>query len=347
MYDIDFYYKGRRFITSTKTGNSKIAKQILGEIQGQIARGTFRLEKVAKKEIMLSAFIDKYLVEAATYKGVSTVALEKGYLQKLLATVGDRNLRSINQSNIDKWKKHIALSVKPATFNLERRTLHAIFNVAKKMSYIDNNPFTSVMRARTYERRLFLTEKELELLFNGIGDAQVNARRSKDRSMYRLFQLFVEFLLNTGLRRNEALNLRPQHVDLNRGVIYIERTKDKELRVVPLNSQSREILLSLGNQLFSNMTSNQVTHTFHRIAKDVGLKGFKLHSLRHTFASILVSRGVDLYTVSKILGHSDLKTTMVYAKLSVSQMQNAVDKLKLVSGSVVRELPEAQQSGTK
>jgi site-specific recombinase XerD len=58
-----------------------------------------------------------------------------------------------------------------------------------------------------------------------------------------------------------------------------------------------------------------------------GLKGFKLHSLRHTFATRLIELGVDVLTVSKILGHSDIKTTMVYAKTQFSVMQKAINKM--------------------
>ena len=57
------------------------------------------------------------------------------------------------------------------------------------------------------------------------------------------------------------------------------------------------------------------------------LVAFKLHSLRHTFATRLIELGVDVLTVSKILGHSDINTTMVYAKVQRQTMQNAVARL--------------------
>ena len=78
-----------------------------------------------------------------------------------------------------------------------------------------------------------------------------------------------------------------------------------------------------------------MTHKFAQAAKRAGLVGFKLHSLRHSFASKLIASGVDIYTVSKLLGHSDLKTTMIYAKMGVGTMQIAVDKL-----NTAYQLPE-------
>jgi site-specific recombinase XerD len=60
----------------------------------------------------------------------------------------------------------------------------------------------------------------------------------------------------------------------------------------------------------------------------VKLEGFKLHSLRHALATNLVSRGVDIYTVSRLLGHSDVKTTLIYAKANLATLERAVTKLE-------------------
>ena len=57
------------------------------------------------------------------------------------------------------------------------------------------------------------------------------------------------------------------------------------------------------------------------------MRGLKLHSLRHTFATNLVGQGVDIYTVSRLLGHSDIKTTLIYAKANIATLEQAVKKL--------------------
>ena len=79
--------------------------------------------------------------------------------------------------------------------------------------------------------------------------------------------------------------------------------------------------------MFSPLSKQTVTRQFAGFLKDAGLQGFKLHSLRHTFATALVEREVDVVTISKLLGHADVKTTMIYAKMQLSVMRSAVEKL--------------------
>ncbi|MFZ1081396.1 MAG: tyrosine-type recombinase/integrase [Candidatus Kryptoniota bacterium] len=85
---------------------------------------------------------------------------------------------------------------------------------------------------------------------------------------------------------------------------------------------------SLAEHLFSTLRGSYVTHMFAQICRKAKLTGFKLHSLRHTFATRLIDHGVDVLTVSKILGHSDIRTTMIYAKVRLETMRNAIKLLE-------------------
>jgi site-specific recombinase XerD len=68
---------------------------------------------------------------------------------------------------------------------------------------------------------------------------------------------------------------------------------------------------------------------FQKISRKAGLSG-NIHTLRHTYASHLVQNGVDLYTVSKLLGHTTIKTTQIYAHLAPHSLIAAIDRLPLV-----------------
>jgi len=78
-----------------------------------------------------------------------------------------------------------------------------------------------------------------------------------------------------------------------------------------------------GGKIRTKLRENMI-----QIAKQAGIEDLtKLHTLRHTFASHLVMQGVDLPTVKKLMGHSDIQTTMIYAHLAPDHLADAVDKL--------------------
>jgi integrase len=328
LYYIDFRFNGRRYVKSTKTSGLKVARNILKDIEGQIARGTFNLEQYEKKDVALGTFFKEYFEYAQTFKNARTIVNERNYCRKFLATVGDRNLRSIDIHLLDKWKTAPIKKVSATTFNIERRTLQGIFSIAVKWGYLDQNPFKQVEKIKTGERRLYLKDDELSRIMELIDKDILKARDKKQRNYNKKFKLLIEFLLNTGFRREEALKLTRKDIDLSKNIVILEKTKNKQLRMVPINNRAREILSQLDEELFSDLEKSSVTHKFMRYLTKAGLQGFKLHSLRHTFATRLISLGYDLYTVSLLLGHSDIRTSMRYAKAGVEVLRGAVERLE-------------------
>jgi len=160
-----------------------------------------------------------------------------------------------------------------------------------------------------------------------------------------IFIRFFILCLNTGMRKAELENLEWSDVDLERRKIRIHRKdiwqpKTGE-RDIPINQKLFDLLSNLKEKNEKVPQSNFVfpdkeggiTKTKYRlqlikIAKKANIENLtKLHSLRHTFASHLVMNGVDLPTVQKLMGHSDIQTTMIYAHLSADHLIEAVDKL--------------------
>src|ERR1051325_8415428 len=335
-YLIDFTVGGRRYQITTKTRKRKEANRIRAEIESKIARGTFNMEDYEKKNVTVGEFFDEYAQGSGSSKAQSTRSLEKIYFGGFRSFVGNnRMLRSIDNLIVDKWKNTFLIGHSGATFNLVLRMLKAAFNCAVRWKLVDVNPFHSTRFEKIQERRLFLTAEELGKIFNKIDEDIARTVHRKQKRFLLLFRLFVEFLLMTGLRRNEALGLRPEDVDTAQGVVYLNRTKPRKFRIVPLNARAQEILLQAGAyELFARLHYGDVTHKFKHYVDSVGLQsgGFKLHSLRHTFATMLVSRGVDLYQVSKLLGHADIKTTMIYGKATVEALRMSVERLDVSSG---------------
>ncbi|MEA1912488.1 MAG: site-specific integrase [candidate division WOR-3 bacterium] len=147
-------------------------------------------------------------------------------------------------------------------------------------------------------------------------------------------------MVYTGIRRNEARFLEWSDIDFENDVIRIFNkqdftTKNKEGRIIPTNKEVKKLLKKRKkkNGLIFPSPSNKPYHPnvwrkkIKHYAKKAGIENVTLHTLRHTFASWLVMEKVDITTISKLMGHSDIKTTMIYAHLAPDYMRKAVNKL--------------------
>ena len=148
--------------------------------------------------------------------------------------------------------------------------------------------------------------------------------------------VIVSFL--TGLRRGELFGLQWRDVDLAQGHIVVrgKTSKSKNTRFVPLCDEAIHVL-----QLWKKQTDSDgyvfksvdgkpftdVKKSWGAVLKEAGIKDFVWHDLRHDFGSKLAMSGVDLYTIMSLMGHKDIKTTMIYAHLSPSHKAKAVSSL--------------------
>lgn len=214
--------------------------------------------------------------------------------------------------------------MKPVTVNDERRVLSHIFNKAVDYEYLIRNPFKKIKKLKEQQRRLYLTAGEIDLVFRDLESQSTTARNESYRSGYRKFKLYCEVLLNTGMRRSELIDLRPENIDFENNMIRLEQTKGKKRREIPMTNRVREILRQLNPVLFGDLTRDQVTHKFMDCTKRIKLRGLKLHSLRHTFGTYMIAMGFDITVVMELLGHEDIKTTLIYAKADIGLLREAM-----------------------
>lgn len=145
-----------------------------------------------------------------------------------------------------------------------------------------------------------------------------------------------------GLRINEALSLKIYDVDLEKDVLHIKYTKNKEDRTVPINSRLKRILqdyLSNGridcrtDNFFSTYPKGQIcaqeiNKQLRKAVKKAEIeKNITAHSMRHSFASNLIINGVDVVTLRKLLGHRSIRTTSIYCHATLDELADAVDVL--------------------
>ena len=138
------------------------------------------------------------------------------------------------------------------------------------------------------------------------------------------------------MRQMELITLRWNQVNLKSKIVILDNqthiTKGKKVRMIPLNSKAVGALTNRNKKselVFTYkgkpMGQDFITHKFSEYVVKSGLNTkLNFHSLRHSFASWLVQAGVSIYEVSKLLGHSDIKTTQIYAHLRSDDLRRSV-----------------------
>jgi integrase len=222
--------------------------------------------------------------------------------------------------------------VAATTINIELRSLRAAMSTAARWELISKNPFEKLPLVSVPRKApAFLTVPDAERLLAAIKEPW--------------FRDIVIFAINTGMRRGELLALRWQDINFDMRIARITNradftTKSGEERIVSLNDAalavlSRRRLASKIDTVFTDDKGNpakwdSVSHKFKRVIRRAGLpEALHLHSLRHSFASLLVGSGTSLFTVSKLLGHSTTKTSEIYSHLLPHHMQKEVDKITI------------------
>jgi len=197
-----------------------------------------------------------------------------------------------------------------------------------KWGLTQSNPAAGVSPFPVQEGRIrYLSETEIPALLDAC---------EKQVTSPWLYPL-VALALNTGARQGELLQLRWEDLDLERGLIYFGRTKNRKLKTVPMNRAVREAIEWLskhryGDYLFMWPWGEEIGRTtiydaFKKACQTAKVAGFRFHDLRHTAASYLVMGGVDLATVKEILGHREIEMTLRYSHLAPAHKASAMDKL--------------------
>ena len=146
--------------------------------------------------------------------------------------------------------------------------------------------------------------------------------------------------LNTGLRRGELFNLHWADCNFHQKVLTVRGggAKSGKTRHIPLNQTAMEVLSAWHDQsnkreglVFIGRTGGKfdnVNKSWREVLREADIQEFRWHDLRHTFASWLVMKSVDLNTVRELLGHSELKMTLRYAHLAPEHKALAVETLE-------------------
>jgi site-specific recombinase XerD len=228
--------------------------------------------------------------------------------------------------------------VSQRTVNYELRALFTFFHWAIKRNHLFLNPATGVERFRLPKRAIpkFMTSEELKKFFGACDD--------DDR------RLFMSILL-TGMRKGEVEHLIWSDISFELGVVFIQekpqmnwKPKTDE-RLIPISPMLHEVLLvQYQNRrsdllVFANDHGNRDTHILERLKKicqKAGIRASTVHALRHSFGAHLRMAGASLADIGDLLGHADLATTQIYAKVQQEHLRSVISKLTPLAGTLGR-----------
>ena len=200
-----------------------------------------------------------------------------------------------------------------------------------KMDGIHSNPLKEIKN--------LVFDNKIERYLNS--DQTQELMKSIQESENEQLQYIVLFLIYTGARKREVLDAKWIDIDQERKSWRIPKTKSGKIRHVPLSAGALVMLDKLRLKLKLNgkpidqipIFANPKTglpyvsffYSWDKARTRAGLKEFRIHDLRHSFASCLVNAGRSLYEVQELLGHADIKTTSRYAHLSRERLNDAVN----------------------
>ena len=241
---------------------------------------------------------------------------------------GTRQLNTITAVDIDDYVKHLrAKKNSPGTINRKLAALSAMFTDAEERGGCNRRP-RLIRQPEPTHRIRYLSPDEEQLLASLM--IQWNQPAVLDA---------ITVLIDTGMRVGELLTLEVKDVDLKENIVSIWVNKGDLPRSVPMTLRVRDIIAgrcaASRGLVFYNLTRETLRYYWDRARSAMGLDDddqFVPHALRHTCATRLVQKGVSLFVVQKILGHSSIQVTEKYAHLSQRELKDAIN---ILQGTVI------------
>ncbi len=365
IYWISYQVDGKQKFESSRSRLKTDAVYLLSCRRKEIAEKTEPLLPNRKRYLLtFSGLAEKYLEYCRPQRDHKSKA---GRVASLVREFGTVKLLDFNLSLVETFQAKKRVELRPskkqggeerapmagASVNRLLATLKNMFTKAVEWDLVPEQILKNIRRVKltreTAGRLRFLTGEEGRSLINACGEG------IKD---------IVVFALNTGCRRGEILSLKWENVDLEHGFVHLAVTKNGESRTVPINDElKKSLILVIRNRgkariedpyeppkngepeetvqeiinrlpspyVFINVETGtryqDIKRSFTTACKKAGITEFHFHDLRHTFASHLVMAGVDITTVSRLLGHKSLTMTLRYSHLAPGHLKKAVDCL--------------------
>lgn len=304
------------------------------EVRAEALRKIRREELLGERTIAAVSFRDfepALLRHLEAKHSPTTIASDRGRLKKVLEWFGPKPMKDIGPGEVQDFLTHLradgGLSV--ATLNRYAAMLSVAFKLASAKAYASQNPVRGLERGREQQRPVpYISRADVDRLVGAASDERFGA--------------LLRVMADTGIRRSEALALEWQDVHLDRRRVVVRRSKNRGTRDIDLTEEAmrtlkklleqREAIPMKGPDLVwpecATKGPDAVSSRFKTVARRAGLKGLRLHDLRHGYCSRLAQAGVPLPTIMALAGHTAWATTQRYAShLPEGATRAAIQKL--------------------
>jgi integrase len=305
---------GKRTSTKIPLSQRSKAEKLFEKLQKKAIEGKLHLLDESKR-ITVEDWRDEYTQDRA-HMSKDTVRADKTALNALIDVVGkDTPLRLVAR-NIPKFVNAcLARGMKPGAVNNYLRHIRAALNTAATdaYGYLKTAPKIKLLKTPKRLHRV-MSKEEIKNFFPYVKKAEFE--------FWRKFQ----FALWTGCRRSEILNARWERVSGGMIKIIGKGNKERKIPLLPGALEAMGDTKDIG-PIFEPCHKDTLSQKFKEHAVACGIADITLHTLRHTAATYMLSKGIGIKTVQKILGHVDIRTTEIYVEVWDEVMAKEMQKL--------------------
>jgi integrase len=278
-------------------------------------------------EHTLSELLQRYDQEYLCHMAPSTQRHHRCLYRRLCTRYGDLPLTDLTTAWLRQWRAEISQGRSVGTIRQYLATLSGPLRAAvEDFAWLPEHPMRQVRKPpEPPGRDRFLSAEE-----------RVRLLTACEQSLNPYLALIVQLALVTGARRNELCRLRWQDVDLERGLLRVAKTKNRQPRGLPVVGEVLERLRAYATRpphpvwLFPRQDGRApvlIEQAWRTARKRAGLTDFRFHDLRHTAASYLAMSGASLLDIATILGHKKLDMVQRYAHLTEPHTRGVLERM--------------------
>lgn len=339
---------GRRKMRASHQPSQVLARRYLLEVESRVARGLVGIPEPTPPAPTVAAVVARFLSEysrprikdLAKYRVTARTAL-----RRVLPLIGTLRIDAIETAQLNRIRNHLVAQFATNSARVSLAHLGTLFSWAVKEGMLQQNPLRTVEMPDRHDLVEYLSREEIAAVL------KTAARRAEESLADQELYVCIRFALHTGLRKGELFGLRWSDVEPDAGRLTVARS----FRALPKSGKPRH--LRLPSALISVLSEwrNQCPRTPEGLVfpcqrrsgwgmapnsgEMLGLPALlseslcrslvrPWHALRHTFASHYVMAGGNILALQKILGHSDIKMTLVYAHLAPDYLGEEMERVK-------------------